>query len=145
VAAAFHLSSTSEPGGILAVSIPTGGKPAHVLVRLDRARGGFVLALIATVVPCAWLRRATVFCCALAALWPTSLGALRLFIDWVSFNADYLNSVWIAAVPALIGAAAISYFAPSEWVQRTWTSWLMIVPIAGLIVLGYSLQQYFVR
>jgi hypothetical protein len=30
-------------------------------------------------------------------------------------------------------------------VQRTWTSWLLIVPIGGLVVLGYSLQQYFVR
>jgi len=104
-----------------------------------------VLALIATAVPAQWVRRATIFGCALAALWPTSLGALRLFIDWVSFNADYLNSVWIAAIPALVGAAAISYFAPSQWVQRTWTNWLMIVPISGLIVLGYSLQQYFVR
>jgi hypothetical protein len=106
---------------------------------------GLVLGLIATVVPSQWVRRATVFCCALAALWPTSLGTLRLFIDWVSFNADYLNSVWVAAIPALVGAAAISYFAPSQWVQRTWTSWLMIVPIGGLIVLGYSLMQYFVR
>ena len=109
------------------------------------AASALVLALIATAVPAQWVRRATVFGCALAALWPTSLGALRLFIDWVSFNADYLNSVWIAAIPALVGAAAISYFAPSQWVQRTWTNWLMIVPISGLIVLGYSLQQYFVR
>ena len=104
-----------------------------------------VLALIATMVPGAWLRRATVLCCALAALWPTSLGALRLFIDWVSFNADYLNSVWVAAIPAFLGAAAISYFVPSQLVQRTWTSWLLIVPIGGLIVLGSSLMQYFVR
>ena len=108
------------------------------------AISALVLSLIATVVSGPWLRRATVFGCALAALWPTSLGALRLFIDWVSFNADYLNSVWIAAIPAFVGAAAISYFAPSQWVQRAWTSWLMIVPIVGLIVLGYSLQQYFV-
>jgi type II secretory pathway component PulF len=70
---------------------------------------------------------------------------LRLFIDWVSFNADYLNSVWVAAIPAFVGAAAISYFVPSQLVQRTWTSWLLIVPIAGLIVLGSSLMQYFVR
>ena len=109
------------------------------------AASALVLALIATAVPAQWVRRATVFGCALAALWPTSLGALRRFIDWVSFNADYLNSVWIAAIPALAGAAAISYSAPSQLVQRTWTSWLMIVPIGGLIVLGYSLQQYFVR
>src|SRR5271167_511650 len=109
------------------------------------AASAFVVGLIATVVPGQWLRRATAFCCALAALWPASLGALRLFIDWVSFNADFLNSVWLAAIPALAGAAAISYLAPSQLVQRTWTSLLLIVPIGGLVVLGYSLQQYFVR
>ena len=63
----------------------------------------------------------------------------------MNFNADYLNSVWVAAIPAFVGAAAISYFVPSQLVRRTWTSWLLIVPIGGLIVLGYSLQQYFVR
>ena len=109
------------------------------------AASGLVLGLIATVVPGQWLRRATVFCCALAALWPTSLSALRVFIDWVSFNADYLNSVWVAAIPAFGGAAAISYLLPPQLVQRAWTSSLMIVPIGGLMVLGFSLQQYFVR
>jgi hypothetical protein len=29
--------------------------------------------------------------------------------------------------------------------ERAWTSWLLIMPIGGLIVLGYSLLQYFVR
>ena len=82
------------------------------------AASALVLALIATAVPAQWVRRATVFGCALAALWPTSLSALRLFIDWVSFNADYLNSIGIAAIPTFVGAAAISYFAPSQWVQR---------------------------
>jgi hypothetical protein len=62
-----------------------------------------------------------------------------------SFDADYLNSIWVAAIPAFVGAAAVSYFAPSHWVERAWTNWLLIVPIVGLIVLGYSLQQYFVR
>jgi hypothetical protein len=109
------------------------------------AASALLVSLIALMVPGQWLRRATIFCCALAALWPISLSALRLFIDWVSFNADFLNSVWLAAIPALAGAAAISYLAPSQWVQRTWTRLLLIVPIGGLIVLGYSLQQYFVR
>jgi hypothetical protein len=109
------------------------------------AASALVVSLIATIVPGQWLRRATVFCCALAALWPASLAGLRLFIDWVSFNADFLNSVWLAAIPALAGAAAISYFVPSQLVQRSWTSWLLIMPIGGLVVLGYSLQQYFVH
>jgi hypothetical protein len=109
------------------------------------ATSALVVGSIATIVPGQWLRRATAFCCVLAALWPTSLGALRLFIDWASFNADFLNSVWLAAIPALAGAAAISYLVPAQLVQRTWTSWLLFVPLGGLIVLGYSLQQYFVR
>jgi hypothetical protein len=109
------------------------------------AVSALVVSLIATFVPGQWLHRATVFCCVLAALWPTSLAGLRLFIDWVSFNADYLNSVWVAAIPALAGAVAISYFAPSRLVQRVWTSLLLIVPLGGLVVLGYSLLQYFVR
>jgi len=44
-----------------------------------------------------------------------------------------------------VGAAAITYFVHSQFVRRVWTSLLLIVPIGGLVVLGYSLQQYFVR
>jgi hypothetical protein len=44
-----------------------------------------------------------------------------------------------------VGAAAIAYFVPSRLAERLWTSWLLIVPLGGLVVLGYSLQQYFVR
>jgi hypothetical protein len=105
-----------------------------------------VVGAAATIVPGQWLRRATVFCCALAALWPASLVALRIFIvDWATFDADFLNSAWVAAVPGFVGAAAIAYFVPSRLAERLWTSWLLIVPLGGLVVLGYSLQQYFVR
>jgi hypothetical protein len=110
------------------------------------AASALVVAWIATMVPAQRLRRATVFCCVLAALWPTVLAVLRSFnADWASLDAEFMNSVWVAAIPALVGAAAVSYFVPSQLVQRAWTSWLLIVPIAGLAVLGYSLQQYFVR
>jgi hypothetical protein len=110
------------------------------------AASAFVVSWLATIVPGQWLRRATVFCCVLGALWPTTLAVLRSFgADWASLDAEFMNSVWVAAIPALVGAAAISYFVPSQLVQRTWTSWLLIVPIGGLVVLGYSLQQYFVR
>jgi hypothetical protein len=110
------------------------------------AASALVVAWIATFVPGRRLSRATVFCCVLAALWPTVLAVLRSFnADWASLDAEFMNSVWAAAIPALVGAAAISYFVPSQLVQRTWTSWLLIVPIGGLVVLGYSLQQYFVR
>jgi hypothetical protein len=110
------------------------------------AASALVVAWIATIVPGQMLRRVTVFCCALTALWPAALAALRIFItDWATFDADFLNSVWLAAVPALVGAAAITYFVPSRLAERAWTSWLLIMPIGGLVVLGYSLQQYFVR
>jgi hypothetical protein len=105
-----------------------------------------VVGWIATNIPGQALRRATVFCCILAGLWPTVLAGLRIFIvDWATFDADFLDSVWIAAIPALVVTAAITYFLPARLAERAWTSWLLIMPIGGLVVLGYSLQQYFVR
>lgn len=110
------------------------------------AVSALVVACIATIVPGQVLRRATVFCCVLSALWPATLAALRIFItDYATFDADFLNSPWLAAIPALVGAVAITYFVPARLAERMWTSWLLIVPIGGLVVLGYSLQQYFVR
>jgi hypothetical protein len=111
------------------------------------AISAFVVGGIATIIPGQWLRRATVFCCALAALWPAALAALRIFItDWATFDADFLNSVWVAAVPAFVGAAVITYYVPSRLAERVWTSWLLIAPIGGLVVLGYSLlQPWFLR
>jgi hypothetical protein len=106
-----------------------------------------VLALAATVISEQWLRRGTVFCCALAVLWPTALTGLRIFIvDWATFDADFLNSVWVAAIPAFVGAAVITYYVPARLAERTWTSWLLIAPVGGLVVLGYSLlQPWFLR
>jgi hypothetical protein len=103
-----------------------------------------VTSAIATAVPGGILRRATFFCCVLAALWPTSLTVLRSFgPDWQALNAEYMNSVWAAAVPALLITAAISYAVPARFVQRVWAPLLLLVPIGGLVVLGYSLQPYF--
>src|SRR5215475_12799359 len=100
---------------------------------------------VATIIPNRWLYRATIFCCALAALWPAALAALRIFIrDWATFDADFLNSAWVAAIPAFVGAGAITYFVPSRLVEHMWTSWLLFVPIGGLVVLGNSLLIYFV-
>ena len=113
---------------------------------VNAAIAAFVVSCIATIISDQWLRRATVFCCALAALWPTALAALRIYItDWATFDADFLNSVWVAAPPAFAGAAAITYYMPARLAERAWTSWLLIVPIGGLIVLGNSLLIYFVR
>jgi hypothetical protein len=106
-----------------------------------------VVALVATVISDQWLRRGTVFCCALAVLWPAALTGLRIFIvDWATFDADFLNSVWVAAIPAFVGAAVITYYVPARLAERVWTSWLLLAPIGGLVVLGYSLlQPWFLR
>jgi hypothetical protein len=111
------------------------------------AASAFVVACVATIIPARWLRRATVFCCALAVLWPASLAGLRIFIvDWATFDADFLNSAWVAAIPGFIGTAVITYYFPARLAERLWTSWLLIVPIVGLVVLGSSLlQPWFLR
>src|SRR5262245_56874001 len=97
---------------------------------VNAAIAAFVLGCIATIISGQWLRRATVFCCTLAALWPTALAGLRIYItDWATFDADFLNSVWVAAAPAFAGAVAITYYVPARLAEGTWTSWLLIVPI----------------
>src|SRR5215510_6538488 len=107
--------------------------------------GAAVLGFIATMIPNQWLHRTTVFCCVLAALWPAVFMSAVFIADRASFDAEFLKSVWLAAIPALVGAAAISYLVPIQWAQRMWTSWLLIMPIGGLAILGYSLKQFFLR
>jgi hypothetical protein len=113
---------------------------------VNAAIAALLLGWIATRVSAQWLRRATVFCCVLAGLWPAILTGLRFYIVKVAtFDADFLDSIWIAGAPALLATAAITYFVPARLIERVWTSWLLIVPIVGLVVLGNSLMQYFVR
>jgi len=81
----------------------------------------------------------------LAALWPAAFAFAAFIADRTNFDAEFLKSVWISAIPALVGAAAASCFVTPQWAQRVWTGWLLIVPIGGLVVLGYSLKQYFLR
>jgi hypothetical protein len=104
----------------------------------------FVVGGIATAVPAAqWLRRASVFCCVLATLW-VAVHALASFVnEWAYLQLDYLDSIWVAAVPAVLGAAVVVARGSDQWVERTWRSCLLLMPIGGLVVLGYSLQQYF--
>jgi hypothetical protein len=40
---------------------------------------------------------------------------------------------------------SITWLAGARLSERVWTNLLLIVPIGGLVVLGYSLQSYFVR
>jgi hypothetical protein len=107
--------------------------------------GAGVVGWIATMVSPRWLQRATVFCCVLAALWPIAFALANVIADRASFDAEFLRSVWIAAIPALVGAVAATYLVPGERAQRAWTGWLLIMPIGGLVILGYSLNQYFLR
>jgi hypothetical protein len=104
-----------------------------------------VVGAIATLVSTRWLQRATVFFCVLAGLWPIFY-ALGLYIDEVaSFNAPFLRSVWSSGAPALAGAVAAAYLVSAERAERLWIGWLMIMPIGGLIILGYSLRDFFER
>jgi hypothetical protein len=100
---------------------------------------------LATLLPSRWLYRTTMFCCLLAALWPASF-ALAVFVaDQVSFDAEFLKSIWLSSIPAVVVAATVSWFVSAEAAQRVWISCLLLVPIGALGVLGYSLKSYFLR
>jgi hypothetical protein len=101
--------------------------------------------LIATVVPVQALYRAAVFFCVLAALWPVSFALAGIVDERASFNAEFLRSVWAAGIPALLGAVAASSLVTSRWAAQAWTGWLLFMPIGGLVILGYSLNQYFLK
>ena len=110
------------------------------------AINAFVVGGIATIIPENWLHRATVFFCVLAALWPAALAGLRIFIlYWATFDADFLNSVWVAAIPGLVGTAVITYYVPTRLAELMWTRWLLVVPVICLVVLGYTLLPWFLR
>src|SRR5215470_16570963 len=107
--------------------------------------GAVAVSFVATLLPRPWLYRTTVFCCVLAALWPALLVAAAFIADRVSFDAEFLKSIWLAGALALAGAAAISFCGSAQWVQRLWVKWLWLVPVGGLAVLGYSLKSFFLR
>jgi hypothetical protein len=107
--------------------------------------GAFVVGLISTLVPSPLLQRATAFFCVLAALWPSFFALAGVIDERASFNAEFLRSVWVSGIPALAGAAAVTYLVSSRWAQRAWTGWLLLMPIGGLVILGYSLNTYFLR
>src|SRR5215469_11088122 len=74
------------------------------------------------------------------APWPAALAGLRIFIlHWATFDADFLNSVWVAAIPGLVGTAVITYYVPTRLAELMWTRWLLVVPVICLVVLGYTL------
>jgi hypothetical protein len=109
------------------------------------AAAAFVVGWIATLVPGPLLQRATAFFCVLSALWPTFFALAGVIDERASFNAEFLRSVWVSGIPAVVGAAAVGYLVSARWAQRAWTSWLLLMPIGGLVILGYSLNTYFLR
>jgi hypothetical protein len=104
------------------------------------------LAWIATVVSDRVLQRATIFGCALAIVWSAAF-AIALYLDErTSFDSDLVRWLaWMTAIPGILAAAAVGYFVPLRWAERVWASWLLVMPIGGLAILGYSLKQYFLR
>jgi hypothetical protein len=104
-----------------------------------------VVASVATLLPRERLQQATFFCCTLAILWPIALAVSSLFTDQTSFNEQWATYAWLSGIPALAGAAALTYFAGPKWAERMWMNWVVIMPIAGLIILGYSLKTFFLR
>jgi hypothetical protein len=101
---------------------------------------------VSTLVSSKWLYRATIFCCVLAMLWSAIFAILVLTDGRTSFDTDLVKSMgWWSAIPGLVGALVISYFVPLQLAQRVFTSWLLIMPIGGLIILGYSLKSFFLR
>jgi hypothetical protein len=68
-----------------------------------------------------------------------------LTVEPASFKENVAAWTWVAGIPALAGAAIFTWLAGPRWAQRMWTSWLLIMPIGGLAILGYSLNTYFLR
>jgi len=104
-----------------------------------------VVGWAATLVPRERLQQATFFCCTLAILWPIALAAASLLTDQTTFNEQWTTFAWWSGVPALAGAVTLTYLTGARWAERMWTSWLLIMPIGGLVILGYSLKTYFLR
>jgi hypothetical protein len=101
---------------------------------------------VATLVSSKWLYRATLFCCVLAILWSCIFAILVFSDNRTSFDTDLVKSMgWWSAIPGLAGALVVAYLVPLQLAQRIWTSWLLIMPIGGLIILGYSLKSFFLR
>jgi hypothetical protein len=99
----------------------------------------------ATLVPRLRVQQATFFCCVLAILWPIAYEVAAATVDPESFKGAIATWTWLAGIPALAGAALLTWVAGSRGAQRMWTSWLLIMPIGGLIILGWSLNTYFLR
>jgi hypothetical protein len=107
--------------------------------------GAAIVGWIATIIPLGVLHRLTIFCCGLAALWWALYNLGVVFADRASFDAEFLKSVWVSAIPALVGAAAAAYFISAQWAARVWSNLLVIMPVGTVLILAYSLKPLFIR
>jgi hypothetical protein len=101
---------------------------------------------VATLLSPRALLRATLFGCALFIFWSVAYAVGVYMDERTKFDTDLLKTIgWYSGIPAVIGAGLVSYFVPMQWVERLWTRWVLITPIFGLIILGYSLKNFFTR
>jgi len=108
--------------------------------------GAAILGWAATLLSLRALLRTTVFACSLFVLWSAIYACWAFMDERTKFDTDLLKSIaWMSGIPAVVAAGALSYFVPIRWAERSWTSWMLITPIVGLIILGYSLKTYFLR
>jgi hypothetical protein len=108
--------------------------------------GALAFSWIATIISEEWLQRATLFGCALAVVWSSAFGISIYLDDRTSFDTDLVRwFAFMSAIPSFVLATVIAYLVPLRWARRLWTSWLLIMPIGGLGILGYSLKVYFLR
>jgi hypothetical protein len=107
--------------------------------------GATALALIAAVIPEAWLQRAITFG-ALAAVGYLVVFSIALFVyDKATVELEFLKSRWLSVAAAIVLAAVVSYFVPARWNERVWPGWVWVVPIGAMVVLGYYLTPFFTR
>ncbi|HEY7302016.1 MAG TPA: hypothetical protein VH684_29335 [Xanthobacteraceae bacterium] len=99
----------------------------------------------ATLVPRLRVQQATFFCCVLAIVWPIAYLLAASTVDPESFKESIATWTGLAGIPAVAAAALLTWVAGPRGAQRMWTSWVLIMPIAGLIILGWSLNTYFLR
>jgi hypothetical protein len=104
-----------------------------------------VVGFLATLIPNRLLQKATLFFCTLAVLWPVIFNVMVWIANRPAYDNDVTDLMWWAGLPALIGAGAATYLVSEEAAERLWAKWLVILPVGGLIILGYSLKTYFTR
>jgi hypothetical protein len=107
--------------------------------------GAVVLALIAALIPEAWLQRSITFG-VLVAVGYLIVYSVSLFIyDKATVELEFLKSRWLSLTAAIVLAAAMSLFTPTSWNERLWPGWACVIPIGAMVVLGYYLTPYFTR